>query len=110
MEVLNTTSPRHSPAPVKDRPRKTKPSSKASNAFKDYLEMAVYSYKYNTGGARGGYFFRGEPMLTGFDPAGLGLELLEDLGPPDIHRRFFEGRSDGYRASEHAHFATAAVR
>ena len=37
MAVLNTTSPADSPGPVKDRPRKTKPSSNASNAFKDYL-------------------------------------------------------------------------
>jgi len=58
----------------------------------------------------------GEPMLTGFDPdklagdlAGLGLRLEEDLGPADIQTRFLAGRLDGYRASEHAHFALAVV-
>ena len=42
MAVLNTTSPLHSPGPVKDRPRKIKPSSNASNAFNDYLEIAEF--------------------------------------------------------------------
>ncbi|MCX5892499.1 MAG: class I SAM-dependent methyltransferase [Deltaproteobacteria bacterium] len=58
----------------------------------------------------------GEPMITGFEPsslaadlAGLGLRLEEDLGPADIQARFFAGRRDGYRASEHAHFARAVV-
>ncbi len=58
----------------------------------------------------------GEPLLTGLDPAslgddleGVGLRLLEDLGPAHIQGRYFEGRKDGYRASEHIHFALAAV-
>jgi hypothetical protein len=42
MAVLNTTSPLHSPGPVKDRPHKIKPSSNASNAFNDYLEIAEF--------------------------------------------------------------------
>jgi hypothetical protein len=32
MAVLKTTSPAHSPGPVKDRPLSTKPSSKANKA------------------------------------------------------------------------------
>ena len=58
----------------------------------------------------------GEPMLTGFDPpelagdlARLGLRLHEDLSPADIQERFFAGRTDGYHACEHAHFARAVV-
>jgi methyltransferase (TIGR00027 family) len=58
----------------------------------------------------------GEPMLTGFDPstlavnlARLGLRLHEDLGPADIEGRYFEGRPDDYHASEHAHFACAMI-
>lgn len=58
----------------------------------------------------------GEPLKTGFDPAALGpdleragLRLLEDLAPADVQMRYFEGRTDGYRASEHIHFALAAV-
>lgn len=58
----------------------------------------------------------GEPLKTGFDPATLdsdlariGLRLQENLTPPDIQRRYFEGRTDGYRASEHIHFALAVV-
>ena len=58
----------------------------------------------------------GEPMLTGFDPASLavdlaslGLGLQEDLSPADIQGRFFEGRTDGYHACEHAHLARATV-
>ena len=58
----------------------------------------------------------GEPMLTGFDPASLaadlaclGLRLQENLNPSDIEGRFFAGRTDGYRACEHAHLARATV-
>ncbi|MBI1919628.1 MAG: class I SAM-dependent methyltransferase [Geobacter sp.] len=58
----------------------------------------------------------GEPMQTGFDPltieaelAPLGLRLRDDLSPFDIHARFFLGRTDHYRACEHAHFACAVV-
>ncbi len=58
----------------------------------------------------------GEPMITGFDPAGLaadlaplGLRLQEDLGPSDIEARYFAGRQDDYHASEHVHFAWAVV-
>jgi methyltransferase (TIGR00027 family) len=58
----------------------------------------------------------GEPMLSGFDPLSLGdelaqvgLALAEDLSPADIHRRYFMGRTDHYRACEHAHFAHAIV-
>ena len=58
----------------------------------------------------------GEPMLTGFEPAslavdlaGLGFHLQENLSPADIQGRFFMGRTDGYRACEHAYFAWAIV-
>ncbi len=58
----------------------------------------------------------GEPIQTGFDPsrlasdlAALGLRLHEDLGPSDIERRYFQGRTDGYHAFEHVHFAWAVV-
>ena len=54
----------------------------------------------------------GEPMLSGFDAnalatelADLGLTLLEHLGPCDIHRRYFLGRTDHHRACEHVHLA-----
>jgi methyltransferase (TIGR00027 family) len=58
----------------------------------------------------------GEPMITGFDPGTLaadlaraGLRLQENLGPGDIQAGFFQGRTDGYHACEHAHFAWAVV-
>lgn len=58
----------------------------------------------------------GEPMLTGFDPASLaaelaclGLRLQDNLNPSDIEGRFFAGRTDRYRACEHAHLARATV-
>jgi hypothetical protein len=28
----------------------------------------------------------------------------------DIRQRYFEGRTDGYRASQHTHFALAAAK
>jgi len=58
----------------------------------------------------------GEPMVTGFAPAALaadlarlGLRLQENLNPAAIQDRFFQGRTDGYHACEHAHFAWAVV-
>ncbi len=58
----------------------------------------------------------GEPLITGFDPsilasdlAGLGLCLHENLSPADIQERYFQGRTDGYYACEHVHFARAAL-
>ncbi|HZQ09428.1 MAG TPA: class I SAM-dependent methyltransferase [Anaerolineae bacterium] len=59
----------------------------------------------------------GEPMQTGFDPSTLSAELSnigwrlkENLTPTDIQQRFFSGRTDGYRAFEHIHFAWAVIR
>jgi O-methyltransferase involved in polyketide biosynthesis len=58
----------------------------------------------------------GEPMQTGFDPstlaadlARIGLRLQENLSPAEIQDRYFQGRTDGYRAFEHVHFAWAVV-
>jgi methyltransferase (TIGR00027 family) len=59
----------------------------------------------------------GEPLKTGFDPstldsdlAGIGLGLQENLTPSDIQQLYFEGRADGYRASQYIHFALAEVK
>lgn len=59
----------------------------------------------------------GEPMEAGFDPVclaeeiePLGLRLFEDLSPWEIQRRYFMGRTDHYRACEHAHFAHAVTK
>jgi methyltransferase (TIGR00027 family) len=58
----------------------------------------------------------GEPMKAAYDPARLGAELeqaglrlQEDLDPAQIQVRYFSGRTDGYRAFEHFHFARTAV-
>lgn len=58
----------------------------------------------------------GEPMITGFDPPSLaaeltsiGLRVSEDLSPADIQERYFQGRTDGYHACEHQHFAWVVV-
>jgi methyltransferase (TIGR00027 family) len=58
----------------------------------------------------------GEPMQTGFDPltlsaelAPLGLRVQEDLSPLNIQERYFMGRTDEHRASEHAHYACSVV-
>jgi hypothetical protein len=58
MAVLNTTSPEDSPGPVKDRPHKVKPSSNASNAFKDYLEVPWFSFKYTIATSRSVFFLQ----------------------------------------------------
>jgi methyltransferase (TIGR00027 family) len=58
----------------------------------------------------------GEPMKTGFDPSALagdlescGWRLQENLSPSDIQKRYFAGRTDGYHASPHIHFAQAMI-
>jgi methyltransferase (TIGR00027 family) len=47
---------------------------------------------------------RGEPWRTYFEPPtlagdlrGIGFTRIEDLGPDEIHDRYFKGRSDGLR-------------
>lgn len=59
----------------------------------------------------------GEPLKAGFDPvtlatdlANIGLLLQESLSPSDIEERYFQGRTDGYHAFEHIHFAHAVVK
>lgn len=59
----------------------------------------------------------GEPFKAGLDPLALhsnleniGLHLQENLSPSDIQQRYFTGRSNGYRASEHIRFALAVVK
>jgi methyltransferase (TIGR00027 family) len=59
----------------------------------------------------------GEPMKSGFDPDTLaadldllGYQLQENLSPDEIDQRYFQGRSDLYRAFEHLHFARAVVK
>lgn len=56
----------------------------------------------------------GESMSTGFDLPVLHAELwaarfdlIEDLDPEEQQRRYFNGRTDGYHATEHFHFACA---
>lgn len=58
----------------------------------------------------------GEPLITGFNPPTLaadleriGLRLHENLSPADIEKRYFKGRTDGYYAGEHMHYAWAVV-
>jgi len=58
----------------------------------------------------------GEPIITGLDPATLGAALsetgwtlIEQLDPAEIHRRYFAGRTDGYRARPMGHLGCAGV-
>jgi methyltransferase (TIGR00027 family) len=59
----------------------------------------------------------GEPIKTAFDPsklasdlANLGFRLHENLSPPVIQERYFQGRTDGYNACENVHYAWAVVQ
>jgi len=58
----------------------------------------------------------GEPMITGFDPdrlpamlAALGFLVVEALSPEEQLNRYFNGRTDGLRASEHFHLVFAEL-
>lgn len=59
----------------------------------------------------------GEPMQTGFDSQSLasdlgrvGWQLVDNLSPADIQRRYFQGRADRLRAFEQVWFARAIMR
>lgn len=56
----------------------------------------------------------GEPWLTYFEPAmlagelkGLGFTQVEDLGPDELHERYFKGRADGLRLNGMARLVKA---
>lgn len=59
----------------------------------------------------------GEPMKTGFDPtnmkqemAKLGLNLLENLSPMDIEKRYMTGLNGNLKAHKNVYFALAVVK
>jgi methyltransferase (TIGR00027 family) len=94
-------------------------SAPGSSIVFDYLDVDAYDDRLASPRVRRmieGVRVLGEPMLSGFDPrtlgdelAQIGLTLVEDLSPVDIHSRYFLGRTDHYRACEHAHFAYTRV-
>ncbi|MBP3041535.1 class I SAM-dependent methyltransferase [Bacillaceae bacterium Marseille-Q3522] len=58
----------------------------------------------------------GEPIITGFDPLTLDVELqnfhvllYENLSPENIEERYFHNRNDELHAFDHFHFAHLAV-
>jgi methyltransferase (TIGR00027 family) len=58
----------------------------------------------------------GEPWISGFHPErlaedlhGVGLLLVEDLGPQELQARYCSARSDGLGASPGAHVARARI-
>ena len=58
----------------------------------------------------------GEPWRTFFEPAALAQDLrdigfvaVEDLGPAEIHARYFAGRADGFTPGPMGHLALAVV-
>ena len=58
----------------------------------------------------------GEPWRSFFEPAelardlaALGFSAIEDLGPAEIHARYFAGRSDGFHPGPSGHLMRAAV-
>ncbi|MDY0393928.1 ATP-binding cassette domain-containing protein [Virgibacillus halophilus] len=59
----------------------------------------------------------GEPMKTGFDPtsmqpkmAKLGLDLVENLSPMDIEKRYMTGLNENLKAHKNVYFARAVVK
>jgi methyltransferase (TIGR00027 family) len=58
----------------------------------------------------------GEPMISGFDPARLrmdlaqvGFRIVEAIDPEEQQTRYFAGRTDGLHAMEHFHFVLSEV-
>lgn len=59
----------------------------------------------------------GEPIITGFDPFELDIELqdcnmllYENLAPENIEELYFKNREDGLHAFDHFHFAHLVVK
>jgi methyltransferase (TIGR00027 family) len=85
----------------------------------DYLDCDVFTLERpSTEMQKKQNFLRniGEPMITGFNPSTLAdnlknfkFRLIENLNSADIEKRYFQGRTDGYHASKHGHFAYATV-
>jgi methyltransferase (TIGR00027 family) len=57
---------------------------------------------------------QGEPLLSSFAPPtlasdlrGVGFTRIEDLGPDEIHDRYFKGRTDGLRVNGVSHLMKA---
>jgi methyltransferase (TIGR00027 family) len=85
----------------------------------DYLDNGAFNQdNSSTEMQRRQEFLRkiGEPMITGFNPStlednliSLKFHLHEDLNSAAIEKLYFQGRIDGYHASEHGHFACATV-
>jgi methyltransferase (TIGR00027 family) len=95
-------------------------SPKGSMIVFDYLDLSMYSTGMASERVKAlmdSLQSLGEPLKTGFDPstldsdlARIGLGLRENLTPTDIQQRYFEGRTDDYRASQYIHFALAEVK
>jgi hypothetical protein len=49
-------------------------------------------------------------MARGHDVSHFGFKLIEDLSPAVLQERYFQDRSDGFRAAEHFHFVRAHVQ
>jgi len=65
---------------------------------------------------RAGRAAENEPWVSGFDPAtlademrALGVELVEDLGSPQLNARYLAGRTDGLLLGGAGHIARARV-
>ena len=59
----------------------------------------------------------GEPFLSSFNPheleielSQIGFQVREHLSPLEIGRKYFQERTEGQRACEHAHFVHAIVK
>jgi len=97
----------------------TRIAAPGSSVVFDYLDADAYDVRLASPRVRRmieGVRQLGEPMLSGFDPialgdelATIGLTLVENLSPTEIHTRYFMGRTDHYRACEHVHFARARL-
>ena len=93
-------------------------SPAGSHVVWDYLEPAAFSDAASREIQLMHTFARtmGEPMLTALDPGKLaadlqavGLRLVEDLDTAELQASLFAGRTDGYRAFEHFHYAHAVT-
>jgi methyltransferase (TIGR00027 family) len=84
-----------------------------------YIDQGVFDPDADHGPlqeARAALASAGEPWVSGFHPAQLaddlraaGLELVEDLGPEELHARYCADRTDGLTPSASAHVARARV-
>jgi methyltransferase (TIGR00027 family) len=94
-------------------------ASAASELVFSYIDQRIFDHPAEPSPiqeARAALASAGEPWVSGFHPdqlagdlRGAGLELVEDLGPQELHARYCNHRADSLTPSPSTHVARARI-